>query len=164
MERLDRAIVDLLPRLRRLARALTRDVADADDLVQHTIERALVHRTQWRPGTRLDSWMFRIMKNAWIDEARGRTRRAQIFAPEDAAEHIGADGAAAMETRLQARSVADAMARLPDDQRLAVALVLVEGLSYKEAAEVMEVPQGTLTSRLGRGRLALMADLAEPGP
>ena len=164
MERLDRAIVDLLPRLRRLARALARDAADADDLVQQTVERALVHRGQWRPGTRLDSWMFRIMKNAWIDEARARTRRGQIFSPEEAGENAGADGAAAMETRLAARSVAEAMARLPDDQRLAVALVLVEGLSYREAAEVMEVPQGTLTSRLGRGRAALLADLGEAAP
>ena len=154
-------IVALLPRLRRLARALTRDAADADDLVQQTVERALVHRGQWRPGTRLDSWMFRIMKNAWIDEARARTRRAQIFAPEEAGENAGDDGAAAMETRLAARTVAEAMARLPDDQRLAVALVLVEGLSYKEAAEVMEVPQGTLTSRLGRGRAALLTSLGE---
>lgn len=161
MERLDRAIIDLLPRLRRLARVLARDVADADDLVQQTVERALVHHAQWRPGTRLDSWMFRIMKNAWIDEARARTRRAQVFSPEDAAETVGADGAAAMEARLAARSVTDAMARLPDDQRLAIALVLVEGLSYKEAAEVMEVPQGTLTSRLGRGRATLLAELGE---
>jgi RNA polymerase sigma factor (sigma-70 family) len=161
LERLDRAIVDLLPRLRRLARALARDAADADDLVQQTVERALVHHGQWRPGTRLDSWMFRIMKNAWIDEARARTRRAQVFAPEEAGQDAGDDGAAAMDARLAARSVADAMARLPEEQRLAVALVLVEGLSYKEAADVMEVPQGTLTSRLGRGRAALLADLGE---
>ncbi|HEY0648807.1 sigma-70 family RNA polymerase sigma factor [Phenylobacterium sp.] len=164
MERLDRAIVELLPRLRRLARALARDVADADDLVQQTVERALLHRGQWRPGTRLDSWMFRIMKNAWIDEARARSRRAQVFSAEEAGENAGADGAAAMETRLAARSVAEAMARLPDDQRLAVALVLVEGLSYKEAAEVMEVPQGTLTSRLGRGRAALLSSFGEAAP
>lgn len=160
MDRLDRAIVELLPRLRRLARALTRDVADADDLVQQTVERALVHRGQWRLGTRLDSWMFRIMKNAWIDEARSRTRKQQVFSPEEAGENAGLDGAAEMEARLEARAVVDAMGRLPDDQRLAVALVLVEGLSYKEAAEVMEVPQGTLTSRLGRGRAALLAELA----
>jgi RNA polymerase sigma factor (sigma-70 family) len=159
LDRLDRAIVELLPRLRRLARALTRDVADADDLVQQTVERALVHRGQWRPGTRLDSWMFRIMKNAWIDEARARTRKAQVFSPEEAGLDVGSDGAGEMAVRLEARAVAAAMARLPDDQRLAVALVLVEGLSYKEAAEVMEVPQGTLTSRLGRGRAALLADL-----
>lgn len=160
MHRLDREIVALLPRLRRLARTLTRDQTDADDLVQQTVERALVHRGQWRPGTRLDSWMFRIMKNAWIDEARSRTRRAAVLSPEEAGEAVGSDGAGEMETRLEARVVADAMARLPDDQRLAVALVLVEGLSYKEAAEVMEVPQGTLTSRLGRGRAALLAELA----
>jgi RNA polymerase sigma-70 factor (ECF subfamily) len=164
LDRLDRAIVDLLPRLRRFARALSRDAADADDLVQLTVERALVHRGQWRPGTRLDSWMFRIMKNAWIDESRARRRRTAVLAPEAEGVNAGLDGAGALEARLAARAVETAMARLPDDQRLAVALVLVEGLSYKEAAEVLEVPQGTLTSRLGRGRAALLADLAEAAP
>jgi RNA polymerase sigma-70 factor (ECF subfamily) len=105
--------------------------------------------------------MFRIMKNAWIDEARARHRRAAVIAPEEDVEAVGADGAAAMAVRLEAQAVERAMARLPEDQRLAVALVLVEGLSYKEAAEVLEVPQGTLTSRLGRGRAALLADLQE---
>jgi len=161
LDRLEREIVDLLPRLRRLARVLARDIADADDLVQLTVERALLRRGQWRPGTQLHSWMFRIMKNAWIDESRARNRRAAVLSPEDEARHVGSDGAAAMEERLEARAVEDAMARLPEDQRLAVALVLVEGLSYKEAAEVLEVPQGTLTSRLGRGRAALLADLQE---
>jgi len=161
LERLERAIVDLLPRLRRFARVLSRDVNDADDLVQLTVERALVHRGQWRPGTRLDSWMFRIMKNAWIDEARARSRRAAVLSPEEEGARVGVDGAAAMHARLEAQAVEGAMARLPEDQRLAVALVLVEGLSYKEAAEVLEVPQGTLTSRLGRGRAALLADLQE---
>jgi RNA polymerase sigma factor (sigma-70 family) len=156
---LQRQIVELLPRLRRLARVLARDPVDADDLVQATVERALVHQDQWRPGTRLDSWMFRIMKNAWIDESRARNRRGKIFAPEEQGASIGLDGAAAMETRLAAADVEKAMGRLPDDQRLAVALVLVDGLSYKEAAEVLEVPQGTLTSRLVRGRMALMAEL-----
>lgn len=152
-------IVELLPRLRRLARAITRDVADADDLTQLTVERALVRADQWTPGTRLDSWMYRIMKNAWIDEARARTRQRKVFAPEDDGLSVGVDGAAAMEAHLEAASVEQAMARLPDDQRLAVALVLVEGLSYREAAAVLEVPEGTLTSRLVRGRNALLADL-----
>jgi RNA polymerase sigma-70 factor (ECF subfamily) len=159
LDRLERAIVDLLPRLRRFARSLSRDMADADDLVQLTVERALVHRGRWQSGTRLDSWMFRIMKNAWIDESRARRRRAAVLAPEDEGVNAGLDGAGVLDTRLEARAVENAMARLPDDQRLAVALVLVEGLSYKEAAEVLEVPQGTLTSRLGRGRAALLADL-----
>ena len=152
-------IVELLPRLRRLARVLARDMTDADDLVQATVERALIHQDQWRPGTRLDSWMFRIMKNAWIDESRSRTRRGRVFAPEEQGESIGLDGAAAMEARLAASDVEKAMGRLPEEQRLAVALVLVDGLSYKEAAEVLEVPQGTLTSRLVRGRMALLAEL-----
>ena len=159
MHGLQRQIVDLLPRLRRLARVLARDLADADDLVQATVERALVHQDQWRPGTRLDSWMFRIMKNAWIDESRARNRRGKVFAPEEQGTSVGLDGAAAMESRLAAADVEKAMARLPDEQRLAVALVLVDGLSYKEAAEVLEVPQGTLTSRLVRGRMALLAEL-----
>lgn len=154
-------MVELLPRLRRLARVLARNPADADDLVQLTVERALARRGQWVPGTRLDSWMFRIMKNAWIDETRARTRHGAVFAPEEDGEHVGSDGAGEMETRLHAAEVEQAMARLPADQRIAVALVLVEGLSYKEAAEVLEVPQGTLTSRLVRGRAALLAQLGE---
>jgi RNA polymerase sigma-70 factor (ECF subfamily) len=159
LDGLHRQIVELLPRLRRLARVLARDPADADDLVQATVERALIHQGQWRPGTRLDSWMFRIMKNAWIDESRSRNRRGKVFAPEAQGDGVGSDGAGAIEARLAAGEVAAAMARLPDDQRLAVALVLVDGLSYREAAEVLEVPQGTLTSRLVRGRMALLAEL-----
>ena len=154
-------MVDLLPRLRRLARVLAHARADADDLVQVTLERALTRRAQWQAGTRLDSWMFRIMKNAWIDESRARTRSHGLFAPAEAGDRIGDDGAGAMETRMAAREVEAAMAKLPHDQRIAVALVLVEGLSYQEAAGVLEIPEGTLTSRLVRGRTALMAELAE---
>ena len=164
MAAFDREIVELLPRLRRLARALTRSPADADDLVQLSVERALGRRDQWRPGTRLDSWMFRIMKNAWIDETRARSRRSAVLAPEEAGDRVGEDGAAAMQARLEARAVEAAMARLPEDQRLAVALVLVEGLSYGEAAEVLEIPPGTLTSRLVRGRMALAAQLRQDEP
>jgi len=156
-------MVELLPRLRRLGRVLARAPADADDLVQLTVERALARRAQWRAGTRLDSWMFRIMKNAWIDESRARARRGDVFAPEEEGERAGADGAAAMEARLTAREVESAMARLPPDQRIAVALVLVEGFSYQEAAEVLQIPPGTLTSRLVRGRAALMAQIGEAG-
>ena len=164
MSSLEREIVELLPRLRRFARVLARAPADADDLVQLTVERALTRRAQWQPGTRLDSWMFRIMKNAWIDESRARNRRGGLFAPAEEGERVGDDGAAAMEARLAAAEVERAMARLPNDQRLAVALVLVEGLSYQEAADVLEIPAGTLTSRLVRGRTALIADLAGSQP
>jgi RNA polymerase sigma-70 factor, ECF subfamily len=147
-------LVTLLPRLRRFARALSRNADDADDLVQVAVERALQRLDQWRPGTRLDSWMFGIIRNAWIDETRSRRRRDRVFAPEALGETV-AD--AASEAHIQRLSLAAAMERLPDEQRLAVALVLVEGLAYKEAAEVLDVPIGTVTSRLARGREALEA-------
>ena len=159
MDAFRREMVELLPRLRRFARVLTRDTADADDLVQLTVERALGRFAQWTPGTRLDSWMFRIMKNAWIDEARARQRRGRVLAPAEAGESIGDEGAVAADRRLEAADVERAMEALPDDQRLAVALVLIEGLSYKEAAEALEVPMGTLTSRLVRGRNTILTTL-----
>ena len=146
----------LLPQLRRFARVITRHVQDADDLVQVAIEKALTHADQWRPESRLDSWMFGIMKNAWIDEIRARGRRGRVLAPEEAGLDVGDRSA---EDRDTALSIQAAMARLPDEQRLAVALVLVEGLSYKEASEALGVPIGTLTSRLARGRDALQAML-----
>jgi len=154
-----RDLVDLLPRLRRMGRVIARDPADADDLVQTAIERALNHKDQWSPGTRLDSWMFRIMKNAWIDETRRRSRSGGVSADPNDIERV-ADGAIpSMETRLAASAAERALANLPEDQRLAVALVLVEGLSYQEAAATLDIPMGTLTSRLVRGRMALVAQL-----
>jgi RNA polymerase sigma-70 factor (ECF subfamily) len=153
-DRLRDALGPLLPRLRRFGRALTHHREDADDLVQLAVERALRHADQWEAGTRLDSWLFRIMKNAWIDEIRARQRRDAVLLPEEAGEHVGV---AAMDAHADALAVQQAMARLNEDQRLAVALVLVEGLPYKEAAEVLGIPIGTLTSRLARAREALQA-------
>lgn len=161
MDAFQREMISLLPRLRRFARVLARSPADADDLVQITIERALVRREQWALGTRLDNWMFRIMKNAWIDETRSRQRKARVFLPEDDGARIGDEGAVLVERRLETAAVVREIQNLPEEQRLAVALVLVEGLSYKEAAEALEVPQGTLTSRLGRGRATLLTRLAQ---
>lgn len=154
-----RELVALLPRLRRMARMITRHPADADDLTQIAIERALTHRGRWTPGTRLDSWMFRIMKNAWIDDRRRNARSQNLIVGDGAVDHAPDTSIASMETRLEASAAERALEALPEDQRLAVALVLVEGLSYKEAAEALEIPMGTLTSRLGRGRMALMAEL-----
>ena len=147
-------LVSLLPRLRRFGRAIARNREDADDLVQVAVERALTRREQWEPGTRMLSWMFKIMNNAWIDEVRARTRRDQIFAPEEAGEHIGVSP---MDDHLNALAVRKAIERLNDEQRIAVGLVLVEGLPYREAAEVLGVPIGTVTSRLARAREQLQA-------
>ena len=154
-------LATMLPRLRRFARGLTQSPADADDLCQMTLERALKARHQWQEGTRLDAWVYRIMRNQWIDESRARTRRGQTFVPEDEGLDIAAPGAAEAETLVELGNVSRALGRLPDEQREAVVLVLVEGFAYKEAAEIVGVPQGTLTSRLGRGREALLRELGE---
>ena len=147
-------LVELLPRLRRFARSLAKSPHDADDLVQLAVERALLRLGQWRTGSRLDSWMFGIIRNAWIDETRARRRRERVLEPEEAGEHV-AD--AASESHIHRLSVEAALAQLPEEQREVVALVLIEGLAYKEAAAVLEVPIGTVTSRLARGREALEA-------
>lgn len=143
----------LLPRLRRFAAGLSRDLAAGDDLCQMTIERALKSRSQWAPGTRLDSWIYRIMRNIWIDEVRSRSRRDRIFAPEDAGLSAGVEGG--QEARVELGHVERAMERLPDEQREAILLVMVEGYGYREAADIIGCPVGTLTSRLVRGRDAL---------
>ncbi len=147
-------IVSLLPRLRRFARNLVRNPHDADDVVQVAVERALLRSDQWRSDSRLDGWMFKIVRNAWIDEVRSRGRRDKVFLGEEAGENVGTDP---IEGEIEIMSVQTAMAQLPEEQRTAISLVLIEGLSYKEAADVLEVPIGTLTSRLARGREALQA-------
>lgn len=157
-EALREEIVGLLPRLRRFARTLARNPQDADDLVQTTVERALARSGQLRAESEPAPWLFGILRHAWIDEVRARGRREQVLAPQELGENVG-DGAAGAADVL---AVQDAMARLPEEQRTAVALVLIEGLSYKQAAEAMNVPIGTLTSRLARGREALQSLLAEP--
>lgn len=151
-------LTELLPRLRRLARTLTGHAADADDLVQVALERALARADQWRPDARLDAWVFGILRNAWLDELRSRGRWQRVLAPEEAGETVGE---ATVERHEQALSVAAAMARLPEEQREAVALVLVEGLSYRETADLLQLPIGTVTSRLARARAALQTLLGE---
>ena len=152
-ENVQRQIVDLLPRLRRFARNLTRNPHDADDVVQIAVERALARLSQWRSDSPLDRWMYKIVKNAWFDEIRSRKRRDEVFLPADAGDAATGDDPG------DALSIRTAVALLPEEQRLAVSLVLVEGLSYQEAANVLDVPIGTLTSRLARGRQALQAAL-----
>jgi RNA polymerase sigma-70 factor (ECF subfamily) len=151
-------LIPLLPRLRRLARALAGPVADADDLVQIVLERALARAAQWRPDAALDRWVFAIARNAWRDELRARGRTQRLFAPEEAGE-MAADRTSAQPA--QQLELAMALAALPPDHREVVALVLVEGMSYSEAAELLEVPVGTVTSRLARARATLQAHLGK---
>lgn len=157
----ERGLQDCLPRLRRFAHALARDTADADDLTQMTAERALASRAQWQPGTRLDSWLYRIMRNLWIDTARSRGRKAVFEAPPEAGEMIGFDPRPGVEAAIDLGTAMAAMDRLPGEQREVVALILIEGLGYRETAELLGLPIGTVSSRLVRGRTALMAMLGE---
>jgi len=159
-EEIGERIVELLPRLRRFARSLSHNQHDADDLVQSGVERAWRHLAQFKADANLASWMFGIMKNAWLDGLRTRRRRGEVALPEDSGEH---PAVSPVDSNTELWSVSEAMNKLPEEQRLAIALVLVEGLSYKEAAQVLEIPMGTLTSRLARGRTALAAALNENG-
>lgn len=164
LDRFQTELVGLLPRLRRFARVLTRSDTDAQDLVQETVERALVKRGGYREGTRLDSWVFTIMRRIHIDKSRSKARWGHVVSPENETTPQVADlGQAGEDLRADAMTVQGAVLALPEDQRLAVALVLIDGLSYAEAAVVLGVPAGTLTSRLVRGRQSLMRTLAEQG-
>lgn len=152
-------LLAMLPRLRRFAVGLCGNPVDGDDLCQTSLERALANRDKWEAGTRLDSWMYRIMRNLWIDQARAVARRRETFIAEDAGLMMGGDGA--QEATVELTMVDRAMQSLPAEQREAVILVMVEGYAYKEAAEIVGCPVGTLNSRLVRGRDALLALLGE---
>jgi RNA polymerase sigma-70 factor, ECF subfamily len=155
-------IVNFLPRLRRFSYALTGDQDKGDDLVQETCARALSRLDQWVPGTRLDSWMFRIAQNIWLDQRRAHKVRGDAADIDQAYDIPGDDGRQIAESRLTLREVSEGIAKLPSDQQVVIALVCVDGLSYKEAAEVLEVPIGTVMSRLARARRAIF-DMAHPG-
>ena len=117
-------IAALLPRLRRFGRTLAHSREDADDLVQMAIEKALVRTDQWTPGTRLDSWMFRIMQTTWIDELRSRERRGQTFFDEAEGAHVGVSS---NDAQVDAMSVRKAVSQLGDDQRAVDQIVQESG-------------------------------------
>jgi len=151
-------LIAVLPRLRRFARGLTGSTVEADDLVQAACGRALARRHQFQEGTRFDSWMFRIVQTIWIDQIRARTVRKEDG--EVAEGRLGSDEPVRrVQARLELDEVRRAVGRLPPDQRTALLLVTVDGLSYKEAAEVVQVPVGTIMSRLARARMALQVQL-----
>ncbi len=147
-------MVTLLPRLRAFARALTKSSGAADELVQATCEKALHAIDSWTPGSRLDSWMFRIMHNHWIDVKRQERPQAPIDGPEGL-RLIAEDGERAADARLTLAAVAALIEEMPEDQRAVLVLVCVEELSYRETAELLEIPIGTVMSRLARARRAL---------
>jgi RNA polymerase sigma-70 factor, ECF subfamily len=156
--------VELLPRLRRLAWAIVTDRQDADDLLQLTVERALMRSDAWSAGTRLDLWMFKIMKNLWIDELRTRNRWSRVMKPLPE-EEPGDEGATAdgVHLKVELEQVKNLVEALPEAQRLAVKLVLLGGHTYSEAAAILEIPENTLATRLARGRTALLEHYRSEG-
>ena len=138
----------LLPRLWRYAYALAGSRAAGDDLVQDTYERAIRGIATWQPGSRLDAWMFQIARNSYLNKARTDRVRRDHAAQAPADDRI--DGECSMEARLTLNAVRGIVWRLPEDQRAALTLVCIEGLSYKEAAEILGFPGGTVASRVAR--------------
>jgi RNA polymerase sigma-70 factor (ECF subfamily) len=127
-----RQLIDHLPRLRRFAISLTRSRDLADDLVQTACEKAWASRASFVPGTRLDAWLFRILRNTWIDRARRASSEGHSVDIEDAYGLVGQDGRERTEQRLMLDAAAKAIATLPDDQREVLVFVGVEDLSYRE--------------------------------
>jgi len=155
-----RAILDELPRLRRYARALVGNRAAADDLVQDTLERAWARVAQWRPGSDLRAWLFGIMHNLRIDQMR----RGGLKESPLEEEHHDVPARATQTDCLELRDVESALARLPDEQRAILLLVALEDMSYEEIAKTLNIPMGTVMSRLSRGRerLRLILDGQSP--
>lgn len=154
-EDLRRAIAALLPRLRRFGIALAGSAEQGDDIVQAAIEKVLAKANQWQPGTSLESWTFKIMQNVWRDELRRRRTDEKKQALNNAGMDETVDGSNVAETMLMLNKTRDCFSKLPEEQRLALALVVLDGRSYREAADQLEIPIGTLMSRLSRAREAL---------
>ncbi len=142
-----------IPRLRRYARALTHDVTAADDLVQDCLARALDKFHLWQKGTDLRAWLFTILHNQYVNRVRRAVREGIAVGLSDSeplltrAPHQG--------QRLELRDLERAIAKLPEEQRAAILLVGLEGMRYEEVAAILDVPVGTIRSRLSRGRGAL---------
>lgn len=153
------AIVAVLPRLRRFCASLAGGIDAGDDLLQGTVERALSRAEQWQAGTRMDSWLFRIAQNLAIDQARSRKTRGQQVDVDVLDERIGEDGRDIVEQRSDLAAARRAMAALSEEQRMVMTLVVLDGRSYRETAEFLDIPIGSVMSRLARARAAVDAQL-----
>ena len=155
-------LIEMLPRLRRFAMSLTRSAAEADDLVQDACLRAISRSDQWDPAQPLDRWMFRITRNLWISEIRKRGVRmgAGQVPAEEASELVTP---VTGEHVVAATQLQDHIAQMPADLSSVLLAVSVEGYSYAEAAELLDVPIGTVMSRVHRARKTLAAALSECG-
>ncbi len=145
-------LVEQIPRLRRYARALTRNATAADDLVQDCLTRALSKGHLWQEGTDLRAWMFTILHNQYVNQIRSLVREGAAVALSDTEAKQALTIAPNQSKRLEVRDLERALAKLPDEQRSALLLVSMEGMKYEEAAAVLGVAVGTIRSRVSRGR------------
>ncbi|WP_457646323.1 RNA polymerase sigma factor [Profundibacter sp.] len=150
---------DCLPDLWRYAYALTRDRTMADDLVQDCAERALRKRDLWKQTGALKPWLMKMLLNLYRNQLRTQSRRPQLVAMDDM--HHDPAAPDALDQKLALSQTARAMKKLPDDQREALLLIVLGGVSYKQAAVALNVPLGTLMSRLGRARAKLRELMAD---
>lgn len=157
----ERHLSAVYPRLRRFAYTLSRNAHDADDLTQKAAMRAMSSFDKFQEGTNFDNWVFRITRNLWIDTIRARGRRGKHEMPEEAGTSVGYDPLPATEAALDLGKAMAALQKLPKDQREVVSLVLIDGMAYREAADLLELPIGTISSRVVRGRKALLELLGE---
>jgi RNA polymerase sigma-70 factor, ECF subfamily len=147
------AVAAEIPRLRRYARALAGSTAEADDLIQDTLERALARLDQWRDGESPRKWLFSILHNLHVDGLRRKSRRP----PHVGLDSLGPEQSAPAADGASGRDLDKALQMLSGEQREVVLLVGLEGLTYAETAEVLDIPVGTVMSRLARGRGRLRA-------
>jgi len=154
-----RDLVSLLPKLRRFAMTLTRNASDADDLVQEACERAIARSHQWNGEGRLESWVYAMTRNLWFDEIRKRKVRGGGII--DILEQDELNVEAAAEKAVYANQVQKMILSMPEGLASVFLLVNVEGHSYREAAEILGIPIGTVMSRLSTARLRLAAMLSE---
>lgn len=146
-------LTQLLPGLRRFAYSLTGSVPEADDLLQGTVEKLL--RRAPPDGVGLDRWAFRVCRNLWIDECRARQVRQDAARKPELSEGQVVDGERQTASEIHLGQVDAAMAKLPEGQREIIALVAIQGLTYQAVADALEIPRGTVMSRLARARAAL---------
>jgi len=163
LDEFSKQIADALPAVKRFAVSLTKSPEDADELTQTVLEKALRKRHQWQPGSALKSWLFRIAQTTWIDTKRGeQVREAYAQNVQNLSAVRSVDGSASAENSILLSELERAILLLSEEHRSVIALVCIEGLSYRDAADVMECPVGTLTSRLTRARAALHEIMFQP--
>lgn len=153
-------LTTLVPMIRRFAYSLTGSMADADDLLQNTVERILKRGVP--ENVDLTKWAFRVCRNLWIDEYRSRKVRQDAAGQPELSEGQVVDGDRAIAGEMELERVNRAMDQLPDDQRSILSLVAIQGMSYREVAATLEIPKGTVMSRLARARAALCSQMSAP--